>query len=362
MIGEIGGVDLDPQYEWLRKSVSELAASPQGGTREVKWFGESHLLGAARTRDGAVELFIAGDALEARHPAVRDVLEHNAWVAGDGATVPANRLKFPSAPYYDQVAAFVCAELLEAGLEAERNAAFQETEPVIALAMRRASMGNSSLLGFAGELLFLRSLIWSVPAAASPGIITAWKGSGRSTRDFQFGAVGVEVKTTTRTSARHHIQGVHQLELGESVDGEPEHSLYLLSLGITWLANGGESGYSIADLAQSALDRLPDGESRKALIEAMKAYGVDAQAGYDHARHAKLDSFSRRFALQWARLYDPTDPRLLLLDAKALEPFVHVVSSSVAFDVELPEKVNGDANPVVGLPEATARVLHMASL
>lgn len=360
MIGDIGDLNLDPKYEWIRKSMSDLVPAVQGGTREVRWFDTRHSLGAARTRDGSVELFIAGEALEARHTGVRDVLEHSIWVAGDGGSVPANRLMLPSAPHFDQVAAFVCAELLEAGLERDRDRAFEETEPLIALAMRRASMGNSSLLGFAGELVFLRSLLWTAPVAAAPGIVSAWKGSTPSTRDFQFGPVGVEVKTTTRAVSRHHIQGVHQLDLGASVDGEPEHTLFLLSLGVAWLPTGDQAGFSVSELAQSALDRLADGDSREALLGAMKSYGVDPDAGYDHARHRGLATFSRRFVLKWARLYDVTDPSLSLLDGKALESLAHVVTSSVSFDVELPERVTGDANPVVGLPEATARVLGLA--
>jgi hypothetical protein len=351
-----------PEYEWLRTTIMQLSVSPNGGLRAVMWVDPGAVLGVARTTTGAVEIFIRGGVIDAHNPSVKDALEHSSWTTDDGGTVEANRLVLPSAPHFDQVAAFICAELLKAGIAAQRERAFHETEPVVALAMRRASLSNASLLGFAGELIFLRSLLWTAPPSAAPMILSSWKGSGQSSRDFQFGAVGVEVKTTTRPTSVHHIQGVNQVELGNAVDGEPETSLFLLSLGLKWLDSESGGGYSIPEVAGAILDRLTSHELKVQFVEGMKRYGTESGVGYDHANHARSAHYTHRFAVKWARLYDVVDPHLELLSSEILAGLRHVVAKSVSFQVELPERVSGDINPVAGLGESTSKVLISAGL
>ena len=83
-------------------------------------------------------------------------------------------------------------------------------------------------------------------------VLGSWAGSAPSARDFQLGSVGVEVKTTQGASSVHHIEGVHQVELGHSNQGVAETALFLLSLGIGWVASEDE-GHSLPELVDSIL-------------------------------------------------------------------------------------------------------------
>ncbi|WP_372507509.1 hypothetical protein [Mycolicibacterium doricum] len=50
-------------------------------------------------------------------------------------------------------------------------------------------------------------------------VVEAWDGWQPSLRDFTWGAVGTEVKTTTGSASTHDIQGTHQVELADGTGG-----------------------------------------------------------------------------------------------------------------------------------------------
>jgi hypothetical protein len=341
-----------PSYEWLREKIGQTPPSAGDRARDVVWADGAKSLGVSRDELGRVEIFVIGDALVPQDTLVAENLVHDVWATRDGNYLAANRLVLPATPHLDGFAAFICAELVENGLDVDRAEAFARSEPVIAMALRRAGISNQALVGLAGELLFLSALASSTPDASA--VVEAWAGSVPSSRDFQLGPVGVEVKTTTGSQSEHHIQGFHQIEFGTSVGGVPETHLFLLSIGIRWQPVGAP-GRTIPGLVDGMLERLGDDDAN-AFLDKIRQYGGDASVGYDHRQHASNARFQQPFQAVFERLYDMADDRLEVLRSTDLEEMRHVDPSSVSFRLRLPGRVRGDLNPLHGMSAVASRL------
>lgn len=342
------GESLTGVFEDLRDRIISMPA-PSGGARRIVWAGSSHSVGVARDHLGHLEVFIVGEPLVAAVGVVRDALEYDTWARENGESLKANRLVLPVAPHFDSVAAFICAELVENGVEDSPQEAFLRSERVIALAIARGGISNQALVGLVGELVLLAALLKNATLADRESILDAWKGAGPSSRDFQFGHVGIEVKTTAKTDSSHHLQGLHQVTLGTSVDGVPESALFLLSLGLKWLPLDAQAGRTLPSLVDEVLGYLPIGPAGSRFLELVHAYGGDGPIGYSHEEDRGKALYRRPFMLIFERLYDMADPGILLPDLEALAPYRHMDADSLSFRVELPAQVRGDLNPVVGL-------------
>jgi len=352
---------VERSFEWLRDRVGSLepAAGPQ--SRTVVWVDASRSLAVARDHRGRLEVFLVGDQLVPTVPIVRDCLEYQRWTTSTGEALDANRVVLPNAPHFDAVSALICVELVDNGLHGNLQEAFVRTEPVLALALRRAALGNEALLGLAGELVVLNALTRAGAPAAVNELVEAWKGSRPSTRDFQIGPVGVEVKTTTGGASEHYIHGVQQVELGVPVDGALETSLFLMSLGLRWLDEA-DGGSNIPDLVDAILSRLPDDAAASSFLAKVRQYGGDVDLGYDHPEHRRAPRYSRRFEVRFERLYDMADESIRVLRSGDLDGLDHVERDSVNFRVLLPNHVRGDVNPVAGMHAIAAKVLALAHL
>ncbi|WP_062308023.1 PD-(D/E)XK motif protein [Demequina subtropica] len=351
---------LEPAYEWLREEIVGLRSASGADARTLSWADERRELGIARDERGRLELFLVGARLNPANPVVKEALAHDVWTTRGGDSLEASRLLMPAAPHFDQVAAFICAELLNNGMDSDREGAFARTEAIIALALQKARLGSEFLIGLAGELLLLRALLAHAPAAAE-FIIDAWKGAGRSSRDFQLANVGVEVKATTHSDAVHHIQGLHQIECGTPVDDHPETDLYLMSFGISWLDAHESYGTSLRDLVEAIRGRIGDPETRSVFDRALEAYGAGS-GGPGSAPITESSHFADRFDVRFARLYDLTDPLIKLPTRDDLSGFEHMQLDSLSFRIQLPERVNGDLNPIRTLPDSASHLLARAGL
>lgn len=348
----------DFTFESLRDEITSLRAASGHDDRLVVWADETHVVGVARDQGGRLEIFVVGPPLDASTPIVRDNLEHRSWARASGDALSANRLVLPAAEHFDAVAAFICTELVSHGAHADVRRAFERSEPVIALALERASLGNQELVGLAGELYALARLVQAAPSRALE-IVASWHGSGPSTRDLQLGPVGVEIKTTTGSDSVHHVQGLHQVEPGTPVDDQPETHLYLLSIGLEWLPIDASAGQTIPDLVETIALSLPGLEAQRAFLARVRQYGGDAGVGYDHERHREHKRYRRPFHSRFERLYDLTDEQVRLVRRSDVEHARHVDAESMTFRVRLPKKVRGELNPVSGMGPITARLTSL---
>lgn len=352
---------VERSFEWLRSEVGSLEAAPDRNTRTIVWADSAWSLAVARDHRGRLEVFVVGDELVPTVPIVRDAIEYQHWTTSTGEPLAANRFVFPNAPHFDGLAAFICAELIENGLYSDPSSAFRRTEPALALALRRASLGNEVLLGLAGELVVLQALLRAADPGSAMSILDSWAGSVPSSRDFQLGPVGVEVKTTTGPTSYHHINGVHQIELGFPVDGVQETSVFLLSIGLRWLDGDTHGGTSVPQLVDGIMARLPDDQARDNVLAKVRQYGGDGTLGYDHIEQHHLPRFKRPFEVRFERLYDMTDDAIRVLRSSNLEGLDHVRQDSVTFQVTLPRQVRGDRNPTTGLSRIVEKVLGLAN-
>lgn len=342
-------------YESLRAALGDLQPAHRPEDRILVWADSGRSLAVSRDPIGRLEIFLVGDPLEASIMVVAENLQHQVWTTQEGASLPANRVLLPDAPHFDGVAAFICSELLENGAAEELPSAFRRSEPVIALALRRAALSNQALVGLAGELFALARMVETLPHRATQ-VIEGWFGSVPSSRDLQIGAVGVEIKTTSGPDSVHHIQGLHQIEPGLSVDEVPETHLFMLSIGVEWLPTGAALGRSIPDLVDVILEALHDATQRDAFLDRVKQYGGDAAIGYDHFALRNVARFRRPFQTRFERLYDLADDRLHLLRSSDVEHASHVETGSISYRVRLPTKVRGDVNPIAGMSAIVARL------
>jgi hypothetical protein len=250
-------------------------------------------------------------------------------------------------------------ELVDHGLADDPQSAFSVVEPLIELALTRDMVTDPTLMGLIGELSLLEHLLAAVPASSVPDVLHAWAGSTPSARDFQLGSVGIEVKTTQGASSIHHVEGVHQVELGRSNDDVAETDLFMLSLGIGWLLTD-DDGISLPELVDGVLDLVPGLHDRLDLLSRIKEYGGDSAIGYDHDRDRLKARYAARLYFRFERLYDLTDNRLKFLNSAHLIGLSNVDPGSVAFRVMLDDRVRGDLNPITTWSSSIARILGAA--
>ncbi|MHC6231740.1 PD-(D/E)XK motif protein [Arthrobacter sp. MMS24-T111] len=244
-------------YEALLHRIATLESPESSTEREIAWATPRGVVGLSRTNDGKLEIFLSGPELAPSSRPVREALDYQTWHRARGlASFEANRLVLPSVGHYDQVAAFICVELIRRGADENLALAFAEVEPIIALSIKRLRLSDQALLGLAGELLIFEALTRQVDDAQLAMLLGAWDGWRESLRDFSWGGIGIEVKTTTRSTSSHTLQGIHQIERqdGDENNG-PEAGLFLISIGLDWVADA-DGAYSIPMLVDSIITRV----------------------------------------------------------------------------------------------------------
>lgn len=334
-----------PTFEFLRARIGGTPSAEHGAERRISWVGSQKLVAFARDPDGQLEIFLLGGRLHAASSAVRELMVYNSWETDDGSRLSANRLALPAGRHFDAIGATVLIELLESGYEVDPVQAFRHTEDLIALILDDATSENAALTGLAGELLLLASLLKSTVHPPEV-ILKSWQGWGRSSRDFQLGSIGVEVKTSTTGSSRHHVQGWYQVELGVPALGVVETGLYLLSIGIQWLPMESR-GSTLEGLVQVILEEIP-ADRRIDFINTVRNYCGLGLSIDDHGI-AQQAALQRPFVSTFERMYDLLDEKIRLPKSSDLALFSNVISDSVKFEIELPDIVRGDRNPLLGL-------------
>lgn len=332
-------------FEWLRERLDQQPPSADDKARELIWVDTKESLAVARNTDNLIEAFVVGPPIHARSAVLDGHLEHNTWTTSAGVALPATRLILPSIVNLPGVAAFICAELIANGVAIDAQMAFTATEPVIAQLMRQDTLGNQVLTGLAGELLTLDALTRHSTSPTSA--VDSWFGYAPSSRDFQLGPVGVEVKTTTGTSSTHTVQGFHQVEVGHPSSDELETALYILSIGVRWLPIGTTEGHTIPALVEAIASRLP-ADAASLFLARLHQYGGDAGVGYDHEQDREKIRYARPLFPTFERLYDMTDNRVHILQSRDVQDITHIDPGSVSFRIALPTQVNGDLNPTNG--------------
>lgn len=353
-------------YESVLEKIKGVARASSGDQRDVHWLSEAQVVGVARDRDGRVEVFLAGAELHPNSTMVRAAIEFHTWYRTGAPSFDANRLVFPSRGHFDQVAAFVCTELLRGGAEVSLEQAFSQTEPIIELAIERIRLSNQAILGLAGELLLLDAVCRQAREDQLSSVLDAWDGWRRSSRDFTWGCTGVEVKTTTRSGSSHLVEGIHQVELNDGYDGGvAEDRLFLVSIGLQPTLEHGGNSFTIPELVEGMIQRLEGagiaGSVAETFVAHVAEYGAQPGGGYRHGTENLDPAYMTPFLTSFFRGYDMSDTAVEVLRREDIAVRQHVDVGSVRFRVELP--VAGSVgNPVAGANQVARAILSAGSV
>jgi len=358
-------------YESVLSTVVSLTPSLSSDARTVEWLTGQSVVGVSRTVAGQIEIFLAGPKILANSREVSRALEHQTWHrAAPHQSIDANRLLLPAVGHFDQVAAFLCAELLRSGSDSDLAASFAQTEPIIELAIAKLRVTDEALLGLTGEMLLLDSILRNSKEHHFGEIMESWHGWRESVRDFTLRTIGVEVKTTTRSNSSHLVEGIHQVELQDvSGSGYPELALKLVSIGLQLAPPNADHAYSLPALVDSIVGQVQGGSKLvhadiivEQFLDHIREYGEGKGAGYDHRTMSTNAGYSRRFVSRFVRGFDMTDPLIEVIRTDDMVAHRHVDADSLKFRIELPATVRGDINPIVGLNGVAASVVTAGAI
>lgn len=350
-------------YEVVLNQINAVPAGKIGDDRAITWLTDAKVVGIARNSRGHLELFLAGDELRPRTGTVKTAMRYHSWHRAALPPLNANRICLPALGHFDQVGAFIAAELLREKADSNLERAFAVTEPLIELAIKRMEISENAILGLVGELLLLDALCRRAADPQVGPIVQAWDGWRRSARDFTWRGTGVEIKTTTRNTSSHAIHGVHQIEpTPASDDATGETRLLLVSIGLCQ-SDLNAPALSIPSLVESILDRL-NGTGASGLVDdfltRVSMYGTESGIGYEHATMVNEAPFTTTFGVTFIRGYDMADPAVEVLRRDDLITHQHVDAQSVIFRVELPATISLN-NPIVGARRIAEAILSLGS-
>lgn len=350
-------------YEEVLEQINAVPAGVTGNDRSITWLTDAQVLGLARNHRGHLELFLAGDQLTPRTSTVKSAIHYHSWHRDTQPPLSANRILLPALGHFDQVGAFIAAELLREKADANLERAFAVTEPLIELAIKRLEISENAILGLVGELLLLDALCRRADDLHVGPIVQAWDGWRRSARDLSWEGTGVEIKTTTRTTSSHAVHGIHQIEPAPATDDGPgEVRLLLVSIGLRQ-ADPNVPALSIPSLVESIVERLT-ATGASGLVDEFLArvamYGSESGIGYEHPTMANEAPFTTPFSVTFVRGYDMADPAVEVLRHDDVVAHQHVDAQSLTFRVKLPATISLD-NPVAGARRVAEAILGLHS-
>ena len=350
-------------YEEVLEQINAVPAGLTGNDRTINWLTDAQVVGVARNSRGHLELFLAGEQLKPRTSTVKYAIHYHSWHRDTQPPLSANRILLPALGHFDQVGAFIAAELLREKADANMERAFAVIEPLIELAIKRLEIAESAILGLVGELLLLDALCRRADDRHVGPVVQAWDGWRRSARDLTWEGTGVEIKTTTRTTSSHAVRGVHQIEPAAATDDGPgESRLLLVSIGLQQ-TDPNVPALSIPSLVESIVARLTVSGAGGLVDEFLKRvamYGSESGIGYEHATMANEAPFTTPFSLTFIRGYDMADPAVEVLRRDDVLAHQHVDAQSLSFRVDLPATITLN-NPIAGVRRVAEAILGLNS-
>lgn len=348
-------------YEEVLEQINVVPAGITGNDRTITWLTDAQVVGIARNSRGHLELFLAGDQLKPRTRTVKSAIHYHSWHRDTQPPLSANRILLPALGHFDQVGAFIAAELLREKADANLERAFAVTEPLIELAITRLEISENAILGLVGELLLLDALCRRADDVHVGPLVQAWDGWRRSARDLTWQDTGVEIKTTTRNTSSHAIHGVHQIEPTPATDdASGEARLLLVSIGLRQ-ADPNIPSLSIPSLVDSIIERLTATGASGSVDEFLSRvamYGSESGIGYEHVTMFNEAPFTTPFTVTFIRGYDMADPAVEVLRRDDVVAHQHVDAQSLTFRVELPATISLD-NPVAGARRVAEAILGL---
>jgi len=338
-------------FEELEQRISSLVPSPVGVYR-VDWIQED--IGFSLSTSGALLMFIRN-----LDPYVmvefEDEVKEGMWKSTvDGKVFAAWRFSLES-PTLPSIAVYALVlSILRSRTRDEFKIRLKDLLRTVIMsrlghdaeADSDEESRESVLLGLIGELFFLRMLLASTTRATVVDLIQGWKGSERSSRDFELESTGIEVKTTLKPVSEHYFSGVHQIEIGHLSSGRFENEAFLLSIGLSESFVPDDNSFSIDSLSSEIIGHLEaiapyDSGASELFLRKLESY-FDGQG-------RGVRSSDRFFNLTFIRSYNMADSNLQVIRSATLEKYPMVVARSVKFVVRLPSDLGGNTRTLAGV-------------
>jgi len=350
-------------FEEIRQKIEAIALPATSDPRAPIWFSSGNTIGVARDLGARFEVFLAAEGIEVSSAVIRRHLVEDKWRRANDEEFFAIRILIPGDTHFVGVAALIVSELLRNDFSLDPKGAFARSESLIELALERAGISDSAVLGLLGELIILEQAIVMYPdPAMRQRALDMWTGHQRASRDFTGFHCSIEVKSTALNRSRHHISNLEQVTPGSGAGDTTADDLYLISIG---LVPSESVGRSVASQTEAIYDLLarglpPEDASRLTggFLQCLRRYGVHPgqPGGYDHLSMKPWPLFSAKWEVAFLRSYDMRDELIRVPRRNDISQFRHLVDGSVTFEVDLPDVVRGDVNPQIDASHALRRL------
>jgi Putative PD-(D/E)XK family member, (DUF4420) len=299
-------------------------------------------------------VFLAVGHLSVSLAVIQQYLVSDSWRTRDGQEFSAYRILVPGESHFIGVVALIVEELLRHGFESDPQSAFARSEPLIELALERAGVGDDAALGLLGELIVLEQALVLNPAPAMrQRVLDAWTGYRRAARDFAGLGTALEVKTTRLNRSRHHISNIDQVTPVPRNGPAVVERLFLVSIGVQAAVNtkGRSVASQVAHLCTLLVRELDATDAERlsgAFLQCVRLYGATSNQfeGYDHKLMHNWPKFTREWEIRFLRVYDMADDLIQVIRRDDLDQYRHVCDGSMHYEIDLPDVVRGDINPV----------------
>lgn len=333
-------------FEQFRLHIQDIRPSEMTDAREINWV-ISRILGFAKSRSGALEIFLPGIRIFSSSSIVQRHLDYRGWLVDQkNEKINSNRLVFPADEHFIGIVALISTELVRAGLGVSSlEDVFRRIEPVIEIALRGNSLDDEFIIGLIGELILLEGLLDIVSKQPKLQflVLEMWRGHLSGTRDFVVGDQGIEVKTTRHDSSSHSITGLHQISLGGSTEHD-EKGLWLFSVGLARCTSGGQT---LPEITQRILVKFSEKKSevvfsplQNMFLKNVAAYGGNPHKGYNHVSMSKDPAYLVRYRTTFSpRLYNLLDEDVRLIRSVDLAN-TFVAEKTMKYQIDFPDAIN----------------------
>ena len=337
------------QFEELERRFSDIGPSPDG-SHQVDWLDEG-TLGVSRSTRGALQIFVRESEIRIVNR-FSNFVRRGLWKSTmDGTEFWAWKIDAETTelPVLAVIALTLCLIRAESPIEFDKSlevllkAIQADKSSQIGSDVVEGEEDNRGIaLGLLGELFVLRTMLSLISPSDGERLIDSWIGSERSSRDFELGSIGIEVKTTRKNISEHFLSGVRQIEPGHLRSGAFEKQAFLMSLGLSRTEDPNSNSFSIDSLIfdiEGILAKREESEDDTDLVINKFRSKLDAYFG-EFGREIKLNT--EGFHLMFIRMYDMENSNLRVLRSDSLLKFSMVLPETVRFAVRLPLELGGD--------------------
>ena len=319
-------------YEQIRAEFESLEI-PTFPEVNIQWIVPNKF-GMGRDNKERYLLFFACSDLEVGSEVVKAAIVSNqSWKNIDGTIVSGFMIGLPKDDAFLIAATSIVIELIRIDVKSrELSVVFTEIESYIELVLRRLILTPTSIVGLIGELIVVEAILRTLilEKKQSPlDVLKYWKGHSPAARDFDFGTLEFEVKTTTKDTSTHMIDNINQVQ--------SQNKLYLISIGLTLAET--DTLLSVKSLVDSIMKLLSGSKAAQdQFLICVSKYSKEAS--YNHETMSDWGPYQKSYKKTFEiRIYDIQDDNIKVIRSSDLKDLMVIDNHHITYEVCLPVKV-----------------------